>query len=162
MLTIPTPRPWVPLRILGLGLARTAVVSADVFLLTDARPKLLAGGLGLSLDRDEQANRSLLSDLRSDKGMSWLPGRMWFTYLKLDVPAGQLRYDLAVSTRAGSVPSLTDAGVTAAHAVPVELHTGRALWPLAAAAAVGLATFGLASALGGRFGRRRRMARVAS
>ena len=33
------------------------------------KPKLLAGGRGLSLDRNEPANASLLSDLRSDKGM---------------------------------------------------------------------------------------------
>ena len=36
-------------------------------------PKLLAGGRGLSLDRNEPANASLLSDLRSDKGMGWVP-----------------------------------------------------------------------------------------
>ena len=44
MLTIPTKSPWVPLRILSLGLDRSKVVDADVFLLTDNRPKLLAGG----------------------------------------------------------------------------------------------------------------------
>ena len=49
------------------------VVEADVFLLTDDEPKLLAGGRGLSLDRNEPANASLLADLRSDKGMGWIP-----------------------------------------------------------------------------------------
>ena len=38
MLTIPTDEPWVPLRILALGLDATQVVDADVFLLTDERP----------------------------------------------------------------------------------------------------------------------------
>jgi hypothetical protein len=156
MLTIPTKAPWVPLHILSLGLKKSAVVAADVFLLTDARPKLLAGGRGLSLDRDEQANASLLTDLRSDKGMGWLPQRMWFTYLKLDVPAGRLGYDLAVSTDPHSVPSLTAAGVTAAHAHIVEAHHGRALWPLAAAGLIGVAGFGLLSLLTRPFGRRRR------
>ena len=155
MLTIPTTRPWVPLRILGLGLDKGRVINADVFLLTDQRPNLLAGGPGLTLGRDEQANASLLSDLRIDKGMSWVPAQMWFTYLRLQVPAGQLDYDLAVSVKPHSVPSLTDAGVTApaAHVVRVNpANTKRALWPLGIAGGVGIATF----ALGGLFGKRRR------
>lgn len=44
MLTIPSDEPWVPLRILGLGLDAEKVVEADVFLLTDDRPDLLPGG----------------------------------------------------------------------------------------------------------------------
>jgi hypothetical protein len=152
MLTIPTTRPWVPLRILSLGLKKAEVVQADVFLLTDAKPNLLAGGRGLSLDRNEPANASLLSDIRSDKHMGWVPAHMWFTFLRLDVPAGDLDYDLAISTKPGAVPSLTDAGVTASQARPITDQAGRALWPLAAAGAVGVATFGIA----GLFGRRRR------
>ena len=154
MLTIPTKAPWVPLRILSLGLAKSAVIDADVFLLTDTRPQLLAGGRGLSLNRNEQANNSLLSDLRSDKGMSWIPDHMWFTFLQLHVPAGQLGYDLAASTRPDVVPSLTAAGVTAAEARPIVDHAGRALWPIGGRGAVGIATFGIA----GLFGRRRRTA----
>ena len=46
MLTIPTDEPWVPLRILGLGLEGSELVEADVFLLTDDQPQLLAGGPG--------------------------------------------------------------------------------------------------------------------
>src|SRR5262245_43240307 len=65
MLTIPTDEPWVPLRILGLGLQGSQVVKADVFLLTDAKPKMLAGGPGLGLDRDQAASATLLNDLRS-------------------------------------------------------------------------------------------------
>jgi Uncharacterized protein conserved in bacteria (DUF2330) len=154
MLTIPTSRPWVPLRILGLGLDKSRIVDADVFLLTDQRPSLLAGGRGLSLDRDEQASASLLSDLRIDKGMSWVPANMWFTYLRLQVPAGQLDYDLAVSVKPHTVPSLTDAGVTVARAHLVNpVHTKRVLWPLGVAAGVGIGTF----ALSGLFARRRRV-----
>jgi Uncharacterized protein conserved in bacteria (DUF2330) len=153
MVTIPTKDPWVPLRILGLGLGRTTVVDADVFLLTDAKPKLLAGGRGLSLGRDEPANASLLSDLRIEKGMSWVPSKMWFTFLRLHVPAGQLDYDLAISTRPNEVPSLTAAGVSAAVARPiVPVSPGRALWPLSVAGAAGLVTFGFTSL----FGQRRR------
>ena len=40
MLTIPVDEPWVPLHILSLGLGRSDVVDADVFLLTDERPTL--------------------------------------------------------------------------------------------------------------------------
>jgi hypothetical protein len=152
MVTIPTRAPWVPLRILGLGLDRSKVIDADVFLLTDNRPKLLAGGPGLSLPRDEQANQALLGDLRIDKGMSWVPKKMWFTYLHLNVAAGQLDYDLAVSTRPDAVPALADTGVTATQARLVEVPRGRALWPLAAAGVAGVATFGLTAI----FGRRRR------
>jgi hypothetical protein len=123
-----------------------------VFLLTDNRPEMLAGGRGLSLDRDAPASASLLSDLRIDKGMSWVPAHMWFTFLRLQVPAGQLGYDLAVSVKPGTVPSLTATGVTAEHVQQVRVTHGRALWPLGAGAIVGLGVFGIA----GAFGRRRR------
>jgi hypothetical protein len=144
MLTIPTKEPWVPLRILGLGLDRNEIVNADVFLLTDNRPKLLAGGPGLSLDRNEQASDLLLNDLRSDKHMEWVPDSMWFTFLRLNVPAGQLGYDLAISDHANAVPKLIDAGVTAAHARPIVAPEPFVWWPIAVASGVGLAAFALA------------------
>jgi hypothetical protein len=147
MLTIPTKAPWVPLRILSLGLGAAKVVSADVFLLPDDRPKLLAGGRGLSLDRNGPANASLLSDLRSDKGMGWIPSHMWFTYLKLDLPAGQLDYDLAISTKPDAVPSLTAAGVTASAARRIDVPADSNLWPIFAAATAGVVTFGLGGVL---------------
>ena len=55
MLTIPVDRPWVPLRILGLGAEPDRTIDADVFLLTDDRPQLLTGGPGLALERSEAA-----------------------------------------------------------------------------------------------------------
>jgi hypothetical protein len=110
MLTIPTRDPWVPLRILGLGLAGTRRVDADVFLLTDRRPSLL-GGAGLTLARSEPASSSLLADLRADKGMTWVPGSMWLSYLQVGTPARTLKYDLAVSTHAGVAPTPKDAGL---------------------------------------------------
>jgi hypothetical protein len=112
MLTIPTDQPWVPIRILSLGLPKAQAVDADVFLLTDEEPKLLAGGPGLQLRRSEPANGSLLSDLRSDKGMEWVPNSMWFTYLQLDATAGSLDYDLAVSNDAKVAPAKIDTGVS--------------------------------------------------
>ena len=39
-LTIPTPAPWVPLRILGLGKKPAELIQADVFLLTDRTPSI--------------------------------------------------------------------------------------------------------------------------
>jgi hypothetical protein len=114
MLTIPTAEPWVPLRILSLGLGRTQVVNADVFLLTDAKPALLAGDTGLEVAQSGAASSSLLSDLRSDKGMEWVPDAMWLTYLRVDAPAGKLGYDLAVSTHPGTLPSARLAGFTSA------------------------------------------------
>ena len=80
-LTIPTERPWVPLRILALGRKPQVTVSADVFLLTDKAPKLLPAPKpqdtprGMVLERSEEATSLLLSDLRSDKGMGWIPTR---------------------------------------------------------------------------------------
>jgi Uncharacterized protein conserved in bacteria (DUF2330) len=154
MLTIPTRAPWVPLHILSLGIDKSQVVNADVFLLTDDRPEMLAGGRGLSLDRDAPASASLLSDLRIDKGMSWVPSQMWLTFLRLQVPAGQLGYDLAVSVKPGTVPSLAATGVTAEQVRVVRAPHGRALWPLGVGAFVGLGVFGLATAVS----RRRRTA----
>ena len=138
MLTIPTDAPWVPLRILSLGLDREQVVEADVFLLTDEQPALLAGGPGLRLDRSEPASAALLDDLRSDVGMEWVPSSMWFTYLGVDAPAGDLDYDLAVSPNASTLPTLTDVGVRAPEARPVRAHRDPARWPLAAGASVGV------------------------
>ena len=104
MLTIPTDAPWVPLRILSLGLDGSELVEADVFLLTDEEPDLLAGGPGLSLERSEAANDLLLDDLRSDVGMEWVPEDMWFTYLQVEAEASDLDYDLAVSPDRTTLP----------------------------------------------------------
>ena len=119
MATIPTDDPWVPVRILGLGLDGSRNVEADVFLLTDDEPELLAGGAGLTLDRSEPASDLLLSDLRSDVGMEWVPDDMWLSYMKLAAPAAELDYDLAVSATPGVTPSLVDAGVPEPEAIPV-------------------------------------------
>jgi hypothetical protein len=110
-LTIPTEDPWVPLRILGLGRGATEVVSADVFLLTERRPSLLAGGPGLDLERRERAGDLLLDDLRADAGMGWVPEEAWFTHLALDAPAADLDYDLAVATEPGREPLPEAAGL---------------------------------------------------
>jgi len=96
-ITIPTERPWVPLRILGLGLPGDELVQADVFLLTDDKPDLLAGGRGLTVERSVAASDNLLFDLRTDRGMEWVPEDMWLTHLTLAEDAADLDYDLSVS-----------------------------------------------------------------
>jgi len=121
-LTIPTDNPWVPLRILGLGRNPAEAVEADVFLLTDDRPALLAGASvvdaletgrpGLVLSRSEPASEGLMADLTSDKGMGWMPKQMYLTYLKLDTLAGDLTYDLAIDVTGRAAPSPADAGLT--------------------------------------------------
>lgn len=137
MVTIPTDDPWVPLRILGLGLDDDQQVEADVFLLTDERPQLLAGGEGLTLDRSEAANGLLLADLRSDEGMEWVPDDMWLTYMPLEVDADELDYDLAVSTDDDAAPKVVDAGIASRDAVPIgSPGGGLPWWPLAAGLAV--------------------------
>jgi hypothetical protein len=144
MLTIPTDAPWVPLRILSLGLDESRFVEADVFLLTDGEPGLLAGGPGLSLERSEAASEPLLTDLRSDTGMEWVPEDMWLTYLQVGAEAGDLDYDLAIAPDATTLPTLTDTGVSAPETRPVTAAAdGLAAWPLA----LGLASGALALAI---------------
>jgi hypothetical protein len=154
-LTIPTNHPWVPLRILSLGLQPEQTVQADVFLLTDDKPQLLVGGTGLDLERSEPASSSLLSDLRSDKNTDWVPQSEWFSYLKVDAHAGELNYDLATSVDQKTPPSLVDAGLTtsdvAAHALDLTASArplqgsewttwGPIAFVLVAVAAVGMVT----------------------
>jgi hypothetical protein len=131
MVTIPTDEPWVPLRILGLGLDGAKFVDADVFVLTDDRPRMVAGGPGLTLERDEAADANLLADLRSDKGMEWVPNSMWFTYLRLQTNARNLDYDLAMSAHDATLPTLIDAGIDddPAQARVIIADRGAGAWP---------------------------------
>jgi hypothetical protein len=112
--TIPTANPWVPLRILGLGKSADDRVDADVYLLTDQRPALLPYPFanGMRLDHSATATTSLLNDLRSDKGMDWIPQSGWLTKIAIDASASQLTYDLAVDAK-GTSPSRVAAGLEA-------------------------------------------------
>jgi len=111
-LTIPLDAPWVPLRILALGKDATARVNADVYLLTDKRPALLPAprANGMEITHSAAATASLLGDLRSDKGMGWVPQDAWLTKVRIDAAASQLRYDLAVDAF-GRPPSRVAAGL---------------------------------------------------
>jgi len=135
-LTIPTENPWVPLRILGLGKLAPEPIDADVYLLTEGRPAILpAGEAGLTIRQSNEASPSLISDLRADKGMGWIPEtEMWLDYLKVSTTAGQLDYDLAVNVH-GTAPSRIDAGF--APNDPIEANSD-GIPPLVITAALGL------------------------
>ena len=136
-LSIPTAAPWVPLRILGLGKTGSDRVDADVYLLTDAKPQLLPTPLGLNgmrSDYSQAATQSLLDDLRSDKGMGWVPTSGWLSKVVVDASAAQLKYDLAISATA-TAPSPVAAGLQAPAApvqTPAQDMTGFVLIALSA------------------------------
>ena len=113
-ITIPTDNPWVPLRILALGKTSAERVDASVYLLNDRRPALLPapnGDNGLNLGYDAPASQSLLDDLRSDRGMEWIPKTAWLTQIGIDASAPQLSYDLAIDASGAGHPSRVMAGL---------------------------------------------------
>ena len=132
-IVIPTPNPWVPLRILALGLKSSQTVQADVYLLTDRRPETLPQAerakssaenqRGLIQEVSEPASGTLLADLRSDRGMKWLPeSGMWLTYIRINDTAANLKHDLAIDASGYGRPSPVAAG----YPVP----TGAAPWSI--------------------------------
>ena len=140
-LTIPTPNPWVPIRILTLGLPDDARVQADVFLLTENVPEMLPTPVvgqkkGMILERSERASTPLLTDLQSDKGMDWLPTEdMWFSYIKIDADAADLRHDLAIDATGVGDPSPIAAGLDLpVPELPPFAETSYPAWALVAGA----------------------------
>ena len=129
-ITIPTDNPWVPLRILALGKTGEERVDADVYLLTDEAPALLpipTGSNGLRLDHSAGATQGLLADLRSDRGMEWVPNSGWLTKVAVDSSAAGLSYDLAIDASGAGAPSRVDAGfeLPSAQSVVQGLDAGR-------------------------------------
>ncbi len=137
-LTIPTDDPWVPLRILGLGKSAAETVEADVFLLTDEKPALLPdpgwllGVRGMTLAHSAAASDQLLDELRSDKGMGWVPARGWLTKIAIDAAAPDLRFDLAIDASGEGRPSARDAGLVPFGLLPDAPHGSAAWVPLLA------------------------------
>jgi hypothetical protein len=121
-ITIPTTNPWVPLRILALGRTQAERIDADVYLLTDRAPAMLPepgdGRNGLVLSHFAPASTELLNDLRSDKGMEWIPASAWLTQVRIDAAAPQLRFDLAIDASGQGNPSRVAAGL-AGNALPL-------------------------------------------
>lgn len=112
-LTIPMKNPWVPLRVLALGKKASDVIRADVYLLTDIRPAYLPRApRGMFVQYSAPASAGLLADLRSDKGMGWMPASgMWLTHLAINSAAQDLTYDLAVDVSGRGRPSRVAAGL---------------------------------------------------
>jgi hypothetical protein len=94
--------------------------------LTDRRPALLpapTGDNGLGLGHSAPASISLLDDLRSDRGMGWIPGSGWLTKVTIDAAAPQLAFDLAIDASGAGAPSRVMAGLEAPGAATPQ--TGR-------------------------------------
>jgi hypothetical protein len=135
---IPTPNPWVPLRILTLGRNQADLVQADVYLLTDREPATLPlaelpngdpDQRGLIQEVSEPASTSLLTDLRSDRGMKWMPtDDMWLTKINVNTPAGDLSNDLAVDASGFGQPSAVAAGFSAAQLPAADPGPWIAVW----------------------------------
>jgi hypothetical protein len=134
-LTIPTGNPWVPLRILATAKAKTEEVNADVFLLTDREPALLAGR-GPELESSGAASASLLDDLRADRGMAWVPQKAWLDYLTINERAGNLRYDLAADVSSRRSPSVADTGLTHVEDLAVPHRPTHTPWAMLSVGAV--------------------------
>ena len=160
---IPTPRPWVPLRILALGRQPSEIVAADVFLLTDMAPAMLPQAIeptgdedqrGLILRTSEQASDSLMRDLRSDSRMGWLPEQdMWLTQVQVNQRADLLTHDLAIDPSGFGQPDPVAAGL--ARPLP-PASAATAPWAVVAAVVIGgaLVLFaGLRERRGHGFGR---------
>ena len=141
-IVIPTPSPWVPLRILALGRKASEIVQADVYLLTDRRPETLPQAerskgfdqsqRGLIQEVSEPASTTLLADLRSDRGMKWLPeSDMWLTYIRINETAGNLKHDLAIDASGYGRPSPVAAG----YPVPTGAAPWSVVWTVMAALA---------------------------
>ena len=114
----------MPLRILALGRKASEIVQADVYLLTDRRPETLP-----QAERSKESDQSqrgldpggqragvdtLLTDLRSDRGMKWLPeSDMWLTYIRINETAANLEHDLAIDASGYGRPNPVAAGYPA-------------------------------------------------
>jgi hypothetical protein len=82
--------------------------------MTDRRPALLpapTGDNGIRLDYSAWATASLLSDLRSDRGMEWVPSSAWLSKVVVDSSAAGLSYDLAIDASGANAPSRVAAGL---------------------------------------------------
>jgi len=110
LITMPTPRLWVPLEVLANA---HDPVDADIFLLTDTRPRSgeefgllglpsdsvgdqLPGAPGFTVQAQEWMNQRLFEDLSGDRNMSWVPVNAWVTHLVLNASSDSVTYDMSV------------------------------------------------------------------
>ncbi|MHB8572857.1 MAG: DUF2330 domain-containing protein [Candidatus Dormibacteria bacterium] len=107
LITMHTPRLWVPLEIL----AGDNIVAADVYLLTDRPARLdefkfppfdnqvgdqVPGGPGFTLRYQQPLSTALFHDLSTDRNMNWVRMGTWLTLLSLDAPGPTVNYDLGI------------------------------------------------------------------
>src|SRR5919106_1257389 len=104
---------------------------ADLRLSVDA----FAEDAGLILDHSAAATDGLLTDLRSDAGMEWVPESAWLTKVVVDSPAVDLDFDLAIDASGADRPSPVDAGFAPFGPEPAP-RAPVALYLLLAAAAI--------------------------
>ena len=154
-ITMPVSNPWVPLHILSLAKDSDDIVTADVFMLTDHSPSIVSGP-GVTIRQSREAEPSLLTDLRSDKGMGWIPASGWLSYMTVDSSAANLTYDLAADASGAGRPSLTAAALLPPAPPLRPPAPGRPWWELALT--VGWSAALVATAIAGFTGylRRRR------
>ena len=77
----------------------------------------------MRLDHSAAASQGLLDDLRSDRGMSWIPTGGWLTKVAVDASATQLSFDLAIDASGQGMPSWVQAGFHAPPAIVIESAT---------------------------------------
>lgn len=110
LITMKVSHPWVPLEVLALDGQQ---VQADLYFLTDMPLNIsdfnarigqspvgseIPGATGFKVAFQEKMNTQLYQDLSSDRNMGWVWPDSWFTYLSLDAPSEQVRYDLGISS----------------------------------------------------------------
>jgi hypothetical protein len=111
LITMPTPRPWVPFEVLALD---DQQVQADLYMLTDQAVtindvsatigessvgKEIPDAPGFRVAFQEPMNATLYHDLSTDRNMGWVRPDGWLTYLSLDAPYNKVTYDLSLTSR---------------------------------------------------------------
>jgi hypothetical protein len=77
----------------------------------------------MRLEHSQAASQSLLEDLRSDRGMEWVPSSGHLTKIAVDASAPQLSYDLAIDASGQGVPSWVQAGFDAPEPIVVQIES---------------------------------------
>ena len=150
LITMPTPHLWVPLEVLANA---QDPVDADIFLLTDQRPRSgeqrdilgigsnsvgdeLPGAPGFRIQAQEWMNQRLHDDLSSDRNMGWVPVNAWVTHLTLEAPSPAVTYDMSLagdsSIRLASLGTEPEAAATQAPQAQFTPHPHLASASLAA------------------------------
>jgi len=159
LITMPTPRLWVPLEVLAND---DTPVGADLFLLTDEAPRTgaepfffsspvgrqLPGAPGFVVRYQDRIGQSLHRDLSTDRNMGWVRPNSYLTYLTLDAPSDAVTYDMNLSN-SGDIQLATFGTPAKIAASPTSAEAGQrgSQGPWAMVAAISGSLLGLAVAL---------------